>query len=149
MDATEHPRSRTQFRPRSGVAACASAVIVFALGIGIARWTTAGSRHWSSIGPDGGYVRTLAVDAGKSTVYAGTAAGGVYKSTDGGASWSAANRGLAELYGYPLVVDPAVPSTVYVGSLWHGVYKSIDGGASWSAANSGLPVSSGVNSLAI
>ena len=43
--------------------------------------------RWSSNGPDGGEVLSLAIDPSNSaTIYAGTAAG-VFKSTDAGGSW--------------------------------------------------------------
>src|SRR2546426_5794977 len=49
---------------------------------------------WVSHGPEGGTVTALAVDsASPSTVYAGTFGGGVFKTTDGGESWSAGNTG--------------------------------------------------------
>ena len=52
----------------------------------------AGINEWTSLGPDGGGVRALAIDPqNPSTVYAVTFAG-VFKSTNGGASWRAANR---------------------------------------------------------
>ena len=50
---------------------------------------------WVSHGPEGGTVTALAVDsASPSTVYAGTFGGGVFKTTNGGGSWSAVNSGL-------------------------------------------------------
>jgi photosystem II stability/assembly factor-like uncharacterized protein len=63
---------------------------------------------------------------------------GVYKSSDGGATW---NRiGLEDTRQISrIVIDPQNPSVVYVGALGHtygpneerGVYKSIDGGTHW------------------
>src|SRR5882724_701971 len=80
-------------------------------------------------------VTALAIDPlTPTTLYAGTA-GGVFKSTDGGASWSAI--GLINVTA--LAIDPLTPATVYVGtgtfdmSALGGVFKSTDGGASWSA----------------
>jgi hypothetical protein len=68
--------------------------------------------------------------------------GGVFKSTDGGATWNAANSGLSP--GNPfysavaLAIDPGSPRTVYTVS-FSGIFKSTDGGTSWIRANSGLP----------
>src|SRR5438105_5654437 len=76
--------------------------------------------------------------------YAAFEFGGVFKSTDGGASWSAANSGLQlnSEGAFALAIDPQNPSTLYVlsprGSSW-GVFKSNDGGASWNPSSSGLP----------
>ncbi|WP_347244981.1 hypothetical protein, partial [Thermogutta sp.] len=51
---------------------------------------SAGSLVWRSIGPEGGSIYALAIDpATPGTLYAGTYGGGVFKSTNGGASWSA------------------------------------------------------------
>jgi len=76
----------------------------------------------------------------------GAGAGGVFKSTNGGASWT---RSLSTPAAQTLVIDPVNPSTVYVGTLGAGVFKTTDGGATWNSANTGLPVSALVLSLAI
>jgi len=63
---------------------------------------------------------------------------GVYKSTDGGATWQ--HLGLEETRHISrIVVHPADPGTVHVGGLGHifgsneerGVFRSTDGGKSW------------------
>ena len=41
--------------------------------------------------------------------------GGVFKSTDSGATWAAANTGLTYPYVYALAIDPATPATLYAG----------------------------------
>jgi hypothetical protein len=86
-----------------------------------------------------------------STVYAANfdSGAGVFKSTDGGASWNAANSGLPAFQYSPvaLAIDPQNPSTLYAGTL-SGIFRSADGGANWSAVNSGLPAL-GITTLAI
>ena len=58
-------------------------------------------------GPYGGDVRTLIIDPKNSaTVYAGTFDGGVFKSTNGGASWEKRNSGLTNLSVFALSIDP-------------------------------------------
>src|SRR5213594_2832859 len=64
--------------------------------------STDGSGLWTSNGPDGGEgfeVAAAADPADAGVVYVGTA-GGVYASTDGGATWFARRSGLSstELY---------------------------------------------------
>src|SRR5262245_11317754 len=63
---------------------------------------------------------------------------GVYKSTDGGKTWT--HVGLADTHHIGrIVVHPTDPNTVWVaaaGNLWgpskdRGVYKTTDGGATW------------------
>ncbi len=71
---------------------------------------------------------------------------GVYRSDDGGVTWSARNKGLPAASGQKgfgdalshwydcILVHPANPDIVYAGSpTWWGagVYKSIDGGKDW------------------
>jgi len=97
----------------------------------------------------------LALDPqSSSTLYVAAIGSGVFKSTDGGASWTAVNSGLPTIYltVNTLVVDPQNPRTVYAGvagdSAQAGVFKTTDGGISWSALNSGLTTLS-VSSLAI
>ncbi len=66
---------------------------------------------------------------------------GVYKSLDGGATWSNMGLGASEHIAR-ILVDPRDSDTVYAaaeGPLWsgggeRGVYKSSDGGASWEQA---------------
>jgi len=110
---------------------------------GGANWTAADS----GLPSDANGIRALAIDPqNPGTIYGGTDQGdigppvGVFKSTDGAASWSAASSGLPSNLGWfsALAIDPKNPSTVYAGT-GAGAFKSTDGGASWSGANSGLP----------
>src|SRR2546426_7570529 len=80
-------------------------------------------------------------------LYAGTC-GGVFKSTDGGGSWSAANVGLSATSVLALAIDPQASTILYAGTSGGGAFKSSDGGGSWSAANVGLSATS-VLALAI
>jgi hypothetical protein len=65
-------------------------------------------------------------------------AGGVYKSTDGGATWSIFNTGLTNTAVNALAIDPQRPTTLYAGTA-SGVFKSTDGAGTWSALSTGLP----------
>ncbi len=109
------------------------------------------------------YILALAIDpTSPQTVYAGTewsgigarsARGGVYKSTNGGDSWSAVNTdtgniNMTDSAINALAIDPASPQTIYAGSSGAGVFRSTDAGASWSTVNTGLTMLS-VLSLAI
>ena len=67
-----------------------------------------------------------------STVYAGTGWRGIFKSSDGGSTWAAANSGLFALGFYTLAIDPQNPRTLYAGVSGAGLLKSTDGEASWS-----------------
>jgi photosystem II stability/assembly factor-like uncharacterized protein len=76
----------------------------------------------------------------------------VFKSTNGGGSWSAVNTGLGGTYAYTwvyaLAIDPATPATLYAGTVFGGVLKSTNGGANWNPFNTGLTVND-VQTLAI
>jgi TonB family protein len=72
------------------------------------------------------------------TLYAGTRGSGVFKSTNGGTSWTTVNSGLTDMYVHALAIGPSTPTTLYAGTSGSGVFKSTDGGTSWSAVNSGL-----------
>jgi len=80
---------------------------------------------------------------------------GVYKTTDGGASWAAVNSGLPinQCWVSSLAIDPQAPNTVYAACLGFGsgapLYKTTDGGASWRAAGPALPPFSDIMVLAI
>jgi photosystem II stability/assembly factor-like uncharacterized protein len=65
---------------------------------------------------------------------------GVYKSTDGGASWKALNKGLATLNIRSLVQSPTDSQVLYVGTNGSGLYCSRDGGETWEAM---APIGSG------
>jgi hypothetical protein len=97
----------------------------------------------------------VAVDPQNSrNLYAAFQVGGVFKSTDAGATWNAAISGLppssyysgnpfysagSPFYsGVALAIDPSNHSTVYTVS-FSSVFKSTDGGMSWNPASTGLP----------
>jgi hypothetical protein len=136
-----------------------------------------GQPHWEYLAGPLGINATGAVtidpnDASGNTIYVGTgeanicgsgcvAGTGLYKSTDGGDTWSSA-LGTTEFSGKgigQIVVKPGDPNTLYVGSTtalrgmssvcctgvtrpvpgitkW-GLYKSTNGGASWSFIHNG------------
>jgi hypothetical protein len=83
------------------------------------------------------FVDALAIDPrSPSTLYAGTQ-NGVFKSANGGGSFSGANAGLAGLKVFALAVDPSVSTTVYAGTDL-GVFKSVDGAGTWTRLLNGL-----------
>jgi photosystem II stability/assembly factor-like uncharacterized protein len=84
-------------------------------------------------------VFALAIDPGNSQIiYAGTRGGGVYRSNDGGASWSATNAGIKSGYAWSDVMDPNDSQTAYAGTYGNGVLKTVNGGGSWSSVSNGL-----------
>ena len=66
---------------------------------------------------------TLAIDpVNPATLYVGTgewssgSGGGVFKSIDGGGSWSSVNTGLPNAFVRSLAIDPTTPATIYAGT---------------------------------
>jgi len=59
------------------------------------------------LGPDGGPVTSVAAHG--NTVYAGVWGSGVFKSTDGGATWVWKGNGIADLLVYSIAIDPFNP----------------------------------------
>jgi photosystem II stability/assembly factor-like uncharacterized protein len=115
------------------------AVFVFLLLLADMSIALASNGVWRSIGPFDGSVNSIAIDAKNSdTVYVGNVAG-IFKTTDGGASWSSINPGV---YPQVLVVDRQNSQTIFAGTI-SGILKSVDGGANWHSANLGLGTTPG------
>jgi photosystem II stability/assembly factor-like uncharacterized protein len=128
-----------------------------------------GGVTWSSITADPLLlnVYTLAIAAASSssfaandpvtssTLYAGAYVGGVFKTSNGGVTWSAVNNGLpTDAVITALAIDSMNPGTLYTGkgTPWGtsgGVFKSIDGGNSWRDITAGLPTDFSIHALAI
>src|SRR5262245_11330597 len=107
-----------------------------------------GNQVWTTNGPEGGNVQALAIDPSNSTIlFAATYHGGIFKSTDGGASWFLQDNGDTKYYLFAIAINPATTSTIYAGGVG-GVIKSTDGGQSWVDAGAAT-LSDKVVSLAI
>lgn len=64
----------------------------------------------------------------------------VYRSIDGGASFSeATNLAGNDVRSFSFAPDFGTDGTVFAGTLNHGVYRSSDGGITWLPASGGLP----------
>jgi uncharacterized protein (TIGR03437 family) len=115
----------------------------------LAFWALAGIVVLGATIQKGYAQQAMAIDpSNPATLYAAEYGGGVFKSGNGGASWSASSSGLTNLGVLCLVIDPSNPATLYVGTVKGGVFKSSNGGASWSASNTGFP-NTDVRALAI
>jgi photosystem II stability/assembly factor-like uncharacterized protein len=103
--------------------------------------------HFRSIGPaaTGGRIHAIAVDPrDPSTMYVGSATGGIWKTTNKGTFWTPAFEGQPENSFGALAISPANPNIIWAGSgeqqnrqssSWgSGVYKSMDAGATWTHA---------------
>ena len=62
----------------------------------------------------------------------------IYKSRDGGRTWSNISKGMSHSRVIAMAVDPTYPATVYAGTKGDAVYKSYDGGQRWASMRVGL-----------
>lgn len=78
-----------------------------------------------------------------------TTQGGIYRSTDGGATWESLSTGLPNNVAIDDIwIDPTAPDTMLIAANRHvynqpvpygyGVHRSTDGGTTWSPFNKGL-----------
>ena len=120
---------------------------------------------WTPLGPspiseggnnDNGLVSSIAIHPfNPNILYIGTVGGGVWRSADGGISWTPIfDRQLALGIGEPaaIAIDPSSTNIVYVGTSGRfapqpqaGLFKSTDEGGSWVAVGSGYPAGNSGN----
>ncbi|MCA1576618.1 MAG: SBBP repeat-containing protein [Acidobacteria bacterium] len=110
---------------------------------GAASWTNDNYGFGGTVSSNfgGSSVTALAIHPTEpGTIYAGSGAG-VFKTTNGGRTWSAMNNGPTSRNVTALVINPSAPSTLYIATSnfpGSGVYKSTDGGSTWNLRSSGL-----------
>lgn len=92
----------------------------------------------------GDYSYDVEVDPTNSSIVylAGHRGSGVYKSTNGGVSWTMTQGTTLDLSARKIAIDPAKPATLYNSTYQTaGVYKSSNSGGAWTVARNGLPAS--------
>jgi hypothetical protein len=130
-----------------------------AAGISSASWT------WIGPGNVGGRVRAISPHpTNANEVMIGSVSGGVWRTTNGGASWAPLDDFIPSVAVSCLVRDPTAPNTVYActgegffnvdAARGLGIFKSVDNGATWDQVASTNPPIGGddwyyVNRLAI
>src|SRR6476646_4900947 len=109
--------------------------------IAISLSARAAEQPWQPVGPDGGTVRSLAIDPkNPDRIFLGTSAGNLYLSTDNGANWSRFARPgkSAEMVLDHIAIDPSDTRNMFVAA-WNAqlpssdgdLYRSKGGGKSW------------------
>ena len=106
--------------------------------------------YWGKVS---GRVRGLDVHpTDPNTVYAGAAAGGIWKTTNGGTTWTDKGGSLTRLTFGAVAIDPNNTNTIYAGTgetIWlynnvtyegNGLYKSTDGGDTWLQITNGFGI---------
>ncbi|MCX6923273.1 MAG: hypothetical protein NT154_08705, partial [Verrucomicrobia bacterium] len=119
---------------------------------------------WISLGPnvlsDGGVGRICAFafhPSNPAILYAGgtggdggiPAATGVWKTTNGCASWFPVGDKMASLRVSAVAVDPQMPEHVYAATPLLGLWKSSDGGTTWDQFATSQVIGSWVEKLAV
>ncbi|MBL7796213.1 MAG: hypothetical protein JNJ90_06900, partial [Saprospiraceae bacterium] len=109
--------------------------------------STNGGTNWSSLSSNMPYLGVSAILIHPSTpdvIYIGTgdrdgndAPGiGVYKSTDGGATWNPANTGMGNTAVGMMLMHPSDPNTI-LACTHDGIFKTTNAGATWSLQQGG------------
>ncbi|MBM3323490.1 hypothetical protein FJY69_08450, partial [candidate division WOR-3 bacterium] len=101
----------------------------------LAVWVCAAQAAWISVGPDGGYVQSFAVDPqAHENLYAACydypENSRLFRSTDAGATWTLLGR-IPYSSITALAIDPFDARFIYASARGSGLYRSDDGGASW------------------
>ena len=110
-----------------------------------------GHPHRKEWQPGGGGLCLHTVLALGDKLYVAISTGGVYRSDDGGLTWTPRNQGIKAVFlpegqQYPefgqcvhkVAADPTNPARLYLQHHW-GVYRSDDAGDSWQDVGKGLP----------
>jgi len=107
-------------------------------------------------GPYGGLINSMAIDsAGNIFVATGDSGcngyscgrNGIFRSMDGGASWSLANVGLTNVHVNSLAANDL--DQIYAGTYFSGVFRSIDHGNTWYNINNEIMPGGIVDAIAI
>jgi len=95
-------------------------------------------------------LHTIVLDPAESRrIYVAISAGGVYRTEDGGTTWTAQNRGVKAQFlpdkhpefgqcVHKIAMHPAHPERLFLQNHW-GVYRSDDCAENWSDIGNGLP----------
>ena len=104
----------------------------------LAHWLDAQVSNVLPLGPSGGIVNVVKGTANDSIVLAGTKNNGVFRSLDGGITWSQTLNNAVSVN--DIIFHPVTPLTVFAATQ-SGLFVSYDGGASWSLTSLTTPTS--------
>ena len=127
-------------RAFAGIAVCLAAAVT----------ARGGVNEWTTTGPWAGAVPALVADpTNPQVVYAAAQYAGVFRSTDGGQTWTTIDTGLPARWITGLAIDPTSPSTLYASTYSTFVAKSTDRGDHWVSQDIVNPTSAYEEAYAI
>jgi len=119
-------------------------------------WMELGPKTWGDVtghwNPGLGRINVIVAAPGNpNTIYIGAPAGGLWKTSDGGLSWTSLTDQIPSMGVSAIAIHPTNPSTILIGTgdrdandtYGVGVLKSVDGGTTWSQTSLTWAVSSG------
>ena len=102
----------------------------------VASWEDLGPTNWnqtSGWNPGVGRITSIAFEENNDNhIIVGSQTGGVWKSTDGGSTWSVLTDNLSNIVVYSLAIDPTNANNYFWGTSSGIIFKSIDSGATWN-----------------
>ncbi|MEM5564667.1 T9SS type A sorting domain-containing protein [Psychroserpens sp. AS72] len=102
----------------------------------VGSWEQLGPISWNATSgwnPGVGRITSVAIEpANPNHIIAGADTGGVWRSTDGGLSWTVLTDNLSNLNVSALAIHPTVNTTYFWGSTSGTIFTSTDSGTTWS-----------------
>ncbi|MBK8611532.1 MAG: T9SS type A sorting domain-containing protein [Chitinophagaceae bacterium] len=105
-------------------------------------WTELGPVTWnrtSSWNPGTGRLTAIAIHpSNEQIIYAGSPGGGMWKTINGGTTWTPLMDNSAVWTSiFSITIDPVDQNIVYAGTNGNGLIKSLNGGTTWANTGSG------------
>lgn len=102
----------------------------------VGAWEEMGPTYWdatSGWNPGVGRITSVAIDeTNLNHIIAGGETGGVWRSVDGGITWTVLTDNLSNIDVYALAIDPTNSNTYYWGSTNGNIFKSTNSGSTWT-----------------
>lgn len=102
----------------------------------VGTWEQLGPTSWnqtSGWNPGVGRITSIAIETSNTNhIIVGGESGGVWRTLDGGTTWTVLTDNLSSLIVYSLAIDPNDPTVYFWGSSNGVIFKSTDSGATWN-----------------
>ncbi|AVP96167.1 hypothetical protein C7S18_02690 [Ahniella affigens] len=116
-------------------------ILAATLCVGGAAEVDAGDGVWTSSGPKGGTVNVLLPHPGNANILYASTAGNVFKSIDGGTTFTQASNGIVanSIYPLPLMLDAEAPDHLFTADSSGRKYRTFNGAQTWEIYDGDLP----------